>query len=126
MTRRWWGGPGISVVLHAALFVVLMYVAVHPSQVIPTPAIAATPAKVVYIVRPGPAGAGSGVQNAAAPRQAHMRESVPVEIAAPRSITNVDPPPVAAVPLIAAQDVDVLPGAPMPVDGTTVGRGSGS
>jgi periplasmic protein TonB len=126
MTRRWWGGPGLSVVLHAALFVVLMYVAVQPSQAIPTPPIAATPAKFVYIVRPGPSGSGGGDPLAAAPRIAHARDSAPapVPIIPPQSITNVEPPPV-AVPVIAAQDVDVLPGAPMPVDGTTVGRGSG-
>ena len=126
MTRRWWGGPGISVVLHAALFVVLLYVTVQPSSLTATPRIAPTPAKFVYIVRPGPEGSGGGDPLATTPRIAHLRDSAPapVPIVSPQSITNVEPPPV-AVPVITAQDVDVLPGAPMRVDGMTVGRGSG-
>jgi len=40
-------------------------------------------------------------------------------------VTNMEPPPVTTVPMVAAQDVDVLPGTPMPIDGSTVGRGSG-
>jgi len=47
------------------------------------------------------------------------------QLVTPQSLTNVEPPPVASVPVITAQDVDFLPGAPMPVDGSTAGRGSG-
>ena len=125
MTRRWWGGPGLSVALHAALFVVLVYVAAQPSQMSATAASAATRLKFVYTVTPGAPGAGSGSPDAARPRPAHLRDSTPVAIVPPRSITNVEPPPAAAVPAIAAHDVDVLPGAPMAIDGDTVGAGWG-
>lgn len=125
MTRRWWGGPGLSVALHAALFVVLLYVATQPPQMSATAPSATTRLKFVYTVTPGPAGAGSGSPDAGRPRTAHMRDDTPVAIVPPRSITNTEPPPTAAVPAIAAQDVDVLPGAPMRIDGDTVGAGSG-
>jgi len=125
MTRRWWGGPGISVALHAALFVVLLYLAAQPSQMAATAASAATRLKFVYTVTPGVPGAGSGRPDAARPRPARLRDSTPVAIVPPRSITSVEPPPAAAVPAIAAHDVDVLPGAPMAIDGDTVGAGTG-
>jgi periplasmic protein TonB len=125
MTRRWWGGPGISVGLHAALFVALLYVTVQPSQMT-APAVAPSiRTKFIHTVTPGPVGAGGGSPEAGRPRMARLPDSAPVEIVPPRSITNVEPPPAAAVPVITAQGVDVVPGAPMDVDGTTVGRGSG-
>jgi TonB family protein len=124
MARRWWGGPGISVILHAALLVVLVFAAVQPSQLAATAAIAARPMKFIYTAAPGREGSGGGQPTAAAPRAAHLPESAPVTVAAPRSMPNVDQP-VAAVPAIATQDVDVLPGAPMALDGSTPGRGSG-
>jgi periplasmic protein TonB len=126
MTRRWWGGPGISVVLHAALFVMLLYVAAHPSQAAATAAALSTPLRFIYTVTAGVPGSGGGAETAAAPRAARLPASIPVATAAPPTLTNVDPRPVAAVPVITEQNVDVLPGAPMPLDGTTVGRGSGA
>src|SRR6478752_1931528 len=126
MTRRWWGGPGLSLVRHAALLTALLYLAARPSPVAATDRGAATPIKMVYIARPGVPGAGSGEPQAGKPRTIRAPEATPFQIVRPRSITNLEPPPLAAVPVITAQDVDVLPGAPMPVDGATVGRGSGS
>jgi periplasmic protein TonB len=126
MTRRWWGGPGISVVLHTALFVALIYVAAQPSQVGATAASVSPRLKFIYTVTPGPPGSGGASPDAGSPRMMRARDSAPVEIVPPRSITNVEPLPAAAVPVISAQDVDVLPGAPMAIDGTTVGGRSGS
>ena len=125
MTRRWWGGPGISVVFHAALFVLLIYLAAHPSQAAATAAGASKPMRFVYTVTPGAPGSGGGAPTAAAPRALHQRPSAPVATVAPRTLPNVDPLPAALVPVLTAQDVDVLPGAPMPIDGSTLGKGSG-
>lgn len=125
MTRRWWGGPGISLVLHAALLAALLYVAARHSPVAATDSGTATPIKMVYITRLGLPGSGSGDPQASAPRTMRAPESAPIQIMPARSLTNVEPPPVATVPVITTQDVDVLPGAPMPVDGSTAGRGSG-
>jgi len=125
MTRRWWGGPGLSVVLHAALFVVLIHVVAQPSKLAATVATPSIRTKFVYTVTPGPSGAGSGDPTAAAPRPARGHDSAPVPTVPAQSVTHVEPLPAAAVPVITAQDLDVLPGAPMPVDGSTVGRGTG-
>jgi TonB family protein len=126
MTRRWWGGPGISVVLHAALVVVLIYAAAQPSQLAATASRLSIPTKFIYTVTPGLARAGSGdLTAAAAPRRTHFRDSAPIELVTPRSITNVEPPPAAVVPVITAHDFDLLPGAPTPIDGSMVVRGSG-
>ena len=125
MTRRWWGGPGISVAIHAALFVLLLYVAANPPQVAATATGPATPLRFVSIVTPGPRGSGGGRPDAGRPRAARMPDSAPVAIVAPPSITNVEPLPAASIPVITAQSDDVLPGAPMAIDGTSVGRGSG-
>ena len=125
MTRRWWGGPWISLALHAALLAALLYLATRPAPVAATDTGAATPIKMVYIARPGAPGSGSGSPTATQPRMMRAPESAPVQLVAPESLTEVEPPPVATVPVVTAQDVDVLPGAPMPVDGASVGRGSG-
>ena len=113
-------------VLHAALLAALLYVAARQSPVTATDSGAATPVKMVYIARPGVPGAGSADPLGAKPRAVHAPETTRIQIVAPPSLANMEPPPVATVPMITAQDVDVLPGAPMPIDGSTVGRGSGS
>jgi len=125
MTRRWWGGPGISLILHAALLAALLYAAARQSPVAATDRGTATPIKMVYIARVGPPGAGSGELRATAPRMIRAPERAPMQLVTPRSLTHAEPPPVASVPVITAHDVEVLPGAPMPVDGSTAGRGSG-
>jgi protein TonB len=126
MARRWWGGPGLSILLHAALLVVLLYVATQPSQLATTAVVPVQRTKFIYTVTPGRAGAGGGSPSAAAPRPARAPESTPVRVVEPRTLTNVEPPRAAAVPVITPAAVDVLPGAPMAVDGSTVGRGVGS
>jgi protein TonB len=127
MTRRWWGGPGISVVLHAALLVALIYAAAHPPRVAATAATASRRTRFVFTVTPAAGGGpGGGAPTAAAPRPAHLPErSRPLETIAPRALTTVDPLPVAPVPVIATPDVDFVPGAPMAVPGTTLGKGAG-
>lgn len=125
MTRRSWGGSGVSVALHAALLLALTYVAARSTHLSATAASASRHLKFIYTVRAGAPGAGGGDHAAAEPRTVRMRESAPVDIVPPRSITRVEPLPAAMVPVITAQDVEVLPGAPMPLDGTTVGRGVG-
>jgi len=121
MTRRWWGGPGISVVLHAGLLFTLIWIAAHPSRIDASAAVASTRTKFVFTV--GPRGAGGGDPVVAVPRvpprSGNTRRLV---IDAPPTIMNVDPPP--AVPSITTQEIDILPGAAMPVDGTDP-RGSG-
>lgn len=125
MTRRWWGGPGISLVLHAALLAALLYVATQRSRVAATDSGTPTPIKMVYVARPGVPGSGSGRADAAAPRTMRSPETAPILTVAPESLTNVDPPPPAPVPVITTEDVDVLPGAPTPLGGATIGKGSG-
>ena len=125
MTRRWWGGSGISLLLHAVLLAALLYAATRPSPVSATDTGAPTPIKIVYIARPGSPASGSGSPTAAKPRMLRAPESAPVQLVPPESLTNAEPPPMATVPVITAQNIEMLPGAPMPVDGSTVGRGSG-
>jgi len=112
--------------LHAALLAALLYLAARPSPIAATDSGAATPIKMVYIARPGVPGAGSGDPQGTKPRTVRAPETARIQIVPPQSVTTMEPPPVATVPVITAQDVDVLPGAPMPLDGSTVGRGSGS
>jgi TonB family protein len=127
MSRRWWGGPGISILFHAALLLALIYAAARPSPLDATAAIASRRTKFIFTVAPGSgsARAGGGDERSAAPRTAHMRETRPLDTVAPQTIAHVDSLPVGVVPTITMQDVDVLPGAPMPADGTAVGEGSG-
>lgn len=126
MNRQWWGGPGISVGLHAVLLVALICAAGRPS---PIDATAATPSRrtrFIFVVTPGLAGGpGGGPAMAGAPRPARIPDSRPLDVVAPRTIANVEPLPVATVPAITTQDIEFVPGAPMPVDGTTPGAGSG-
>ena len=132
MTRRWWGGPGISVVLHAALMTILIWAAARPSRLDATPAIASTRTKFVYTVGPrleaGPGVSRKGAGNplATTPRMVRAPETQLLNVTAPSAITSVEPTPVAAVPAIVTQDIDIVPGAPMPADGTTTGKGSGT
>jgi TonB family protein len=125
MTTRWWGGSGVSVALHAALLVALTYLAARPSHLSATAAVASRHLKFTYAARSGTPGAGGAEHTAAAPRTARARETTPADITPPRSVTRVEPPPAAVVPVMTPQDVDVLPGAPMPLDGVTVGSGDG-
>src|SRR5262245_3523935 len=116
MTRRWWGGPGISVALHAALFVGLLYFAAQSSEMTVTTPSAFTRVKFIHPAPPAPHCAASGRPGPGGPRPPQIRERTPVAIVPPRSITNVEPPPAAAVPAIAANAVDTPPGAPMAID----------
>jgi protein TonB len=125
MTRRWWSGPGVSLLLHAALFAALLYVAARPSSVTATDTGTATPIKMVYIARVGLPGSGSGRPQAGKPRTLRAPEAAPIQVLPPRTLTSVEPPPAATVPVVTAEAVDVLPGAPMPIDGATAGKGSG-
>jgi periplasmic protein TonB len=50
----------------------------------------------------------------------------PLDVIAPPTIDNVATRPVAAVPAITTEDITLVPGAPMPVDGTTPGAAVGS
>jgi TonB family protein len=127
MNRRWWGGPGISILFHAALLLAFIYAAARPSPIDATAAVASRRTKFIFTVAPGSgsARAGGGDPQSGAPRPAHMPETRPLDTAAPQTMTRVEPIPVGAVPTITTQDVDTLPGAPMPVDGTAVGPGAG-
>jgi TonB family protein len=127
MTRRWWGGPGISLLVHAVLLVGLIYAAAHSSRVDATAAAASRRTRFVYTVTPGrQGGPGGATPQAAAPRPARLPESRPLEPVAPRTLSRVDPLPVAPVPTIATADTDFVPGAPMAVAGTTAGWGPGT
>ena len=127
MTRRWWGGPGISILFHAVLLSILIWAAARPPRIDATAAVASARTKIVYTVKPGSPGSGrsGGDPAATTPREARLRDARLLDVSAPRTITNVEPLPVAAVPDIATQDVENVPGALLRVDGTTVGRGFG-
>src|SRR5262245_9550946 len=125
MTQRSLGGSGISLVLHAALFVVLIYVAAQPSP-LAAPPIAGTPAKFVYIVRPGPPGAGGATTGIAPPRAPRVPERVPVSLVPPQSISHTEPPPITPVPVIAAEEMAPAPGVATGIDGIPGGKGRGT
>ena len=111
--------------LHAGLLLALIYVAAQPLR-IDAAAVASRRMTFIYTATPGlGASGGGGDHTASAPRPARVRDSRPLDTVAPPAITNVEPLPAAAVPAIMTQGVDVLPGTPMVVDGTTVGKGSG-
>jgi periplasmic protein TonB len=128
MTRRWWGGPGISLVLHAALFLVLVWLAGRPSSLDATGATPSRRTRFIHVVTPGRLGGPGGATTAAAgtPRPARVPDTRPLDVVAPRTIENVATRPVAAVPAITTEDITLVPGAPMPVDGTTPGAAVGS
>ena len=126
MNQRWWGGPSLSVLLHGVMLIALIYAGVRPSPISATAAKASRRPVFTYSVTSGlKGGPGGGSPGAAAPRRAHLPESRPLDTLAPQNITSLEPLPVAAVPAITSQDVDIVPGAPMPVDGPSVGNGSG-
>jgi len=126
MTGRWWGAPGISVMLHAALLLVLICAAGQPPSVDATAAIVWRRTKFIDTVRPGAAiGAGGGSRVAATPRRAQVPDSRPLDPIAPRTIVDAEPLSVTAVPTNAMQNVDLVFGAPTSVDGTTDGKGAG-
>ena len=128
MTRRWWGGPGLSLLVHAVLLVGLIYAAAHPARVGATAAAASRRARFIYTVTPGPAGGPGGArpQAAAPPRRARLPDSRPLDMVAPPPISPVDPRPVAPVPAIVTTDASFLAGAPTALDGTTAGNGPGT
>ena len=125
MTRRWWGGSGISLVLHAGLLTILIWAAARPSRVDATATPASLRTKLIYTVGPGGPKPGGGGPDTVMPRMAPPRPTQPLDVTAPAAITRVEPIPVAAMPSITTQAVDILPGASLPVDGTSVGQGSG-
>jgi periplasmic protein TonB len=128
MSRRWWGGSGISIVFHAALLLVVLYAATPSSQIDATPAVASPRTKIVYTVF----GVGSGFLRtsggpaAAAPRTAHIPERRPLNLVPPQTLDRIEVLPIGMMPAIVTDKVDVLPGALMPVDGTALGTGSGA
>jgi periplasmic protein TonB len=124
MNRRWWGGSGLSIAFHAALLVGLFYAAARPSQLDATTAIASRRTKFMVAVAPGSPRTGGGGDGSTVPRTARIPEARPLDIVAPQIMTRVESLPVGAVPMILTDDVDRLPGASLPVDGT-VGNGSG-
>jgi len=110
--------------LHAGLFLILIWAAVRPSAIGASPAIASTRTKFVFTV--GPSGAGGGDHSVAPTRAPRAPGSTrPLNIETPSTITRVDPVPSVAVPSIATQEMDVLPGAATPVDPNADGTGSG-
>ena len=111
--------------LHAALFLALLSVAAQRPEAADTITNVPISTKFVYVVRPGPGSPGGEGHGETPPRMAPPRTSAPMNVAAPVTLTNTDPPPVAAVPVITAEDVDVLPGAATPIDGASVGKGQG-
>ena len=126
MNGRWWGGSGISIAFHAALLLVLIYAAARPSQLDATPSVPSRPTK--FIVTVGAIGLGpigGGGDGSTAPRTARVPQARPLDIVTPQAMTLVEPIPVGVVPMIAMQDVERLPGASYPVDGTALGNGSG-
>ena len=126
MTRRWWGGPGLSLVIHAALLISLIHFAGLRARVDATNATSPARIRFVSLVTSATgAGSGGGAPAAALPRPARMRASRPLDVAPPRAFTSVEPLPVAAVPVIATEAVDMTLGAPLAVNGDSRGRGTG-
>ena len=113
--------------LHAALLVALIYAAAQPPPIDATPAAPSRRPIFIHTVTLQPdGGPGGSTPGAAPPRPARVPDSRPLTPVAPRSISRVDPLPVAAVPMITTRDADVVLGAPTAVDGTSVGGGPGS
>jgi len=94
--------------LHAALFLALLSVAAQRPEAADTITNVPISTKFVYVVRPGPGSPGGEGHGETPPRMAPPRTSAPMNVAAPVTLTNTDPPPVAA-----------------PIDGASVGKGQG-
>lgn len=108
------------------LLVVLIHAAVHPSRVGATAATASRRTKFVFAVTPGPPGSGRDGPGAVTPRTVRIAQSRPLDTVAPRTISRVDPPPVAPVPSIATQDLETALGAFVAMGATAAGPGPGT
>src|SRR5262245_39675301 len=124
MMRRWLGGSGISVVLHAVLAAILIWAAARPSA-IDTNSIPSPRTKMIFTVLGNGVGQGGGDgPMAAAPRPRRPPSTRPPDSIEPRTITDVESPR-ADVPAIATDTLDELPGARTDVDGPAAGKGGG-
>ena len=127
MSRRGWGGSGISIAVHAALLLAVAFAASRSSRIEGTPAIASQRTKFVLTVAPPGFKKAGGSNNQPGPlRAARMPAAQPLDTVAPQTITSAEPLPVSVVPVIATDDVERLPGSPVLVAGTAAGDGSGT
>jgi TonB family protein len=117
----------VSVLAHAIALGILLYAATHVPQVVQTANAVVEKFPDVFLYRSGSGRTpGSGaVKTLEPPRQAQGPPSKPREIIPTPTQSDTPPTPDVTIPVIAAQAVEVLPGAATPVNSTSPGPGSG-
>jgi TonB family protein len=125
---RWWGSTSASVAAHAALFALMMLMAVRVTNLSDPPHLLSAGA-LVFVPesgsgRGGGGGGGGGDTVAQSLRPALMKRATPPSI--PSSPSETIQPP-ASPPTIVATGVDTMPGAVTPIDsfGTAAGKWDG-
>lgn len=122
-----WEGTGLSIIAHAILAGILVYAATHVSQVVETASDVTDRLKVVLLDdRPGPGAArkGGGDESPDPPRPAVPAPAKPIQVT-PADRPMDTPASDVIVPVITVQAQQMLPGALVPVDPRSPGRGSG-
>jgi protein TonB len=122
-----WEGTGLSVAAHAILFGVLVYAATHVPQVVQTASDVTDRLKVVLLDdRPGPGAerTGGGDKSPDPSRPAELVRAKPIQLT-PADRPMDTPTSDVIVPVVTVQAQQMLPGALVPVDPRSLGRGSG-
>ena len=135
----WWEGTGMSVLVHALLFAVLLYAATHAKQVVNTVNAANEKLDYIFLPQKGPGGGGGGRPKDPEPaRKAEIVAAKPVQAAKPIPKPADVPTPDVIVPIQTPQAVQTLPGSISALDvptgtgaagggkGTGIGTGTGS
>jgi periplasmic protein TonB len=125
--RRGWEGTGLSIAAHAIAMAALLYAASHVTEVVQTASTASERFKVVFLNRPGPGGGGGGGGTTAPdpPRKQEITLTKPIELTPVPNPADTPSLPDLKIPVITVQAEQMLPGAPTPLDTTSLGRGTG-
>ena len=123
--RSWWQSSGVSIVIHVAILVALVYAYTHREQIVK---VVTDPTKFDFIVvatpKPGGGGGGGRPKDPEPPRKAEIKAAKPAQpIPTPKPV-DVPTPPV-TVPVQTQAAVETLPGTLSAVDTTGIGTGGG-
>jgi len=119
---RWWGSTSASVAAHAVLFALMMLIASRVSNLSDqqhSPA----PGAMIFIPEAGAGGGGGGGGDSRPqpPRPALLKRAPRASIPTPSEASQPSSP----VPAITASAVETVPGAPAPIDASSVTPGKG-
>jgi protein TonB len=126
LTSRWWGGTGLSILIHVLGLGALIYTATHLPQVAKMMTAAASNPSVIFLPMKGPDSGGGGRDgDAQPPQQAVFAAHRPVNAITPIPRPADVPTPDIIVAMQTPQASQTLPGTMSPLDVPGTGATSG-